>query len=79
VEFVSSLFHFTSSFNAISLNDTEIALFSAIVLLSGDRPGVTDVKAVEQYQDKLIEALKVQVSLNILPNRIVNLKLNIFV
>lgn len=61
-EFVSSLFHFASSFNTMSLNDTEIGLFSAIVLLSADRPGVTDVKAIEHFQDRLVEALKVQVS-----------------
>lgn len=61
-EFVSSVFHFASTFNALSLNDTELGLFSAIVLLSADRPGVTDLKAVEHHQDRLIEALKVQVS-----------------
>lgn len=55
------MFHFASTFNAISLNDTELGLFSAIVLLSADRPGVTDLKAVEHHQDRLIEALKVQV------------------
>ncbi|XP_075228918.1 ecdysone-induced protein 78C-like [Lycorma delicatula] len=63
-EFVSSLLHFVSSFNAHSLNDTELGLFSAIVLLSADRPGVTDVKAIEHHQDKLIEALTIQVSRN---------------
>lgn len=59
---MTSIFHFTNSFNALLLNDTELALFSAIVLLSADRPGVTDVKAVQGHQDKLIEALKLQVS-----------------
>ncbi|XP_054274904.1 ecdysone-induced protein 78C-like isoform X2 [Macrosteles quadrilineatus] len=63
-EFVSSLFHFASSFNTMSLNDTEIGLFSAIVLLSADRPGVTDVKAIEHFQDRLVEALKVQLGRN---------------
>lgn len=60
-EFVSSVFHFTNTFNALNLNDAELGLFSAIVLLSGDRPGVTDLKAVEHHQDRLIDALKVQV------------------
>lgn len=46
----------------MSLNDTEVGLVSAIVLLSADRPGVTDVKAIEHFQDRLVEALKVQVS-----------------
>ncbi|EEB13323.1 Nuclear hormone receptor E75, putative [Pediculus humanus corporis] len=63
-EFVSSLFHFAASFNALALNDTELGLFSAVVLLSADRPGVADIKVIEQHQDRLIEALKVQVGRN---------------
>nr|CAD7575607.1 unnamed protein product [Timema californicum] len=61
-EFVSSLFHFASTFNTLALNDTELGLFSAVVLLTADRPGVTDLKAIEHHQDRLIDALKVQVS-----------------
>lgn len=60
-DFVSSVLHFTNTFNALALNDTELGLFSAVVLLTADRPGITDVKSIEHYQDKLIEALKVQV------------------
>lgn len=63
-EFVSSLFHFAASFNVLALNDTELGLFSAVVLLSADRPGVADIKVIEQHQDRLIEALKVQVRRN---------------
>ncbi|XP_030765679.1 ecdysone-induced protein 78C isoform X3 [Sitophilus oryzae] len=61
-EFTTSVIHFANSFNALGLNDTEVGLFSAAVLLTADRPGVTDVKTIEQHQDKLIEALKVQVN-----------------
>lgn len=64
VEFVTSVLQFTNSFNNYSLNDTELGLFSAVVLLTGDRPGITDVKLIEHLQDKLIEALKVQISRN---------------
>lgn len=62
-EFVSSLFHFASTLNAFALNDTELGLFSAIVLLTADRPGVTDLKTIEHHKDRLIDALKVQVGL----------------
>lgn len=61
-DFVSTLIHFANTFNALALNDTELGLFSAVVLLTGDRPGIMDVKSIEHHQDKLIEALKVQVS-----------------
>ncbi|CAH1119593.1 unnamed protein product, partial [Phaedon cochleariae] len=63
-DFAASLVHFANTFNALCLNDTEVGLFSAVVLLTADRPGITDVKAIEHHQDKLIEALKVQVSRN---------------
>ncbi|PNF41215.1 hypothetical protein B7P43_G01472 [Cryptotermes secundus] len=63
-EFVSSLFHFASTLNAFALNDTELGLFSAIVLLTADRPGVTDLKTIEHHKDRLIDALKVQVCRN---------------
>lgn len=62
VDFVASMVHFADTFNALSLNDTELGLFTAVVLLTAERPGITDVKTIELYQDKLIEALKVQVS-----------------
>ncbi|RZF47127.1 hypothetical protein LSTR_LSTR005205 [Laodelphax striatellus] len=61
-EFVSTLMHFVTSLNGLALGDTELGLFSAIVLLSPDRAGVTDIKAIEHHQDRLIEALKLQVS-----------------
>ncbi|KAK9882806.1 hypothetical protein WA026_023319 [Henosepilachna vigintioctopunctata] len=60
-DFVSTFLEFAASFNALSLNDAEIGLFSAIVLFCADRPGVSDMKLIENHQDKLIEALKVQV------------------
>ncbi|XP_023030333.1 ecdysone-induced protein 78C isoform X1 [Leptinotarsa decemlineata] len=63
-EFTSSVIHFANTFNALALNDTEVGLFSAVVLLTADRPGITDVKSIEHHQDKLIEALKVQVGRN---------------
>ncbi|GLV42694.1 Ecdysone-induced protein 78C [Carabus blaptoides fortunei] len=63
-DFVTSLLHFASTLNALALNDTELGLFSATVLLTADRPGVTDVKTIEQHQDRLLEALKVQVGRN---------------
>ncbi|ESO91576.1 hypothetical protein LOTGIDRAFT_122023 [Lottia gigantea] len=64
VTFVSSLFDVSTSFNHLNLNDTEVGLFTGIVLATADRPGLSDSKGVEQIQDKLIEALKLQVSRN---------------
>ncbi|XP_060521024.1 ecdysone-induced protein 78C [Cylas formicarius] len=63
-EYIGTIIHFANTFNALSLNDTEVGLFSAVVLMTADRPGLTDVKTIEHYQDKLVEALKVQVGRN---------------
>ncbi|XP_076062691.1 ecdysone-induced protein 78C-like isoform X2 [Oratosquilla oratoria] len=63
-DFVSTLFNFAQTFNNLTLNDTELALFVGVVLLTADRPGLTDTKAIEQQQDKVLEALRVQVGRN---------------
>ena len=60
-DFVTSLFNFAQSLNNLSLDDTELALFSGVVLLTGDRTAITDSKAIEQQQDSIREALRVQV------------------
>ncbi|XP_033751290.1 ecdysone-induced protein 78C-like [Pecten maximus] len=63
-EFVSCMFDLAISFNQLNLNDTEIGLFAAIVLATPDRRGLGDMKSVEKIQDKLIEALKLQICRN---------------
>ncbi|GAB6032992.1 hypothetical protein CHUAL_012184 [Chamberlinius hualienensis] len=63
-EFVTALFTFGVTFNNLQLNDTEIGIFSAVVLLTADRPGISDHGFIEQQQDKLIEALKLQIARN---------------
>ncbi|XP_064599858.1 ecdysone-induced protein 78C-like [Liolophura sinensis] len=63
-DFVASMFDVATSFNLLNLNDTEIGLFTGVVLATADRQGLCDTKAVEKIQDKLIEALKLQVSRN---------------
>lgn len=60
-EFVANIFQFANSFNSLALNDTELGLFCAVVLLTPERNGVTDIKSVQHHQDRLLEALKVQV------------------
>ncbi|XKL65225.1 hypothetical protein PGB90_008645 [Kerria lacca] len=64
IEFVANIFQFANSFNSLALNDTELGLFCAVVLLTPERTGVTDIKSVQHHQDRLLEALKVQVGRN---------------
>merc|ERR1719483_584638 len=63
-DFVTSMFEVSASFNLLSLNDTEIGLFTGIVLATADRQGLGDSQSVETIQDRLVEALKLQVSRN---------------
>lgn len=63
-EFVTAMFDVASSINQLNLNDTEIGLLAAVILATPDRHGISDMKAVETIQDKLIEALKLQVTRN---------------
>ncbi|KAI2807605.1 hypothetical protein BLOT_005542 [Blomia tropicalis] len=63
-EFVGTLFHLMSGLNNLALNDTEIGLFSAIILLQSDRPQIYDIKAINKIQENVVEALKVQTNRN---------------
>lgn len=62
LDFATDVFQLVTSFNSLSLTDTEVGLFAAIVLLTPDRPGVSDVKTVQHSQDRIVEAFKLQVS-----------------
>ncbi|GFQ66804.1 ecdysone-induced protein 78C [Trichonephila clavata] len=58
-EFVLALFNFVTSINSLDLNDSEIGLFSSVILLTSERVGIYDHKAIDHIQERLIEALKV--------------------
>lgn len=64
MEYADAVINFANTFNNLTLNDTELGLFSAIILLTTERSGLTDIKIIEQHQDKLMEALKIQVFYN---------------
>ncbi|XP_054706889.1 ecdysone-induced protein 78C-like [Uloborus diversus] len=59
-EFILALFNFVCLFNSLELNDTEIALFSAVVLFSAEHSFMYSPKIVEQIREMSTEALKVQ-------------------
>lgn len=52
---------FAEGLNQMSMNDSEMALFSAAVLLSPDRPVINDAKGIAQYQERITDALRLQV------------------
>lgn len=60
---LDSMFDFAERFNKLALTDDEIALFSAVVLLSPDRPGLRCIDQVEKIQNKLTESLQNMINL----------------
>jgi len=78
-DFVTAIFNFMMGFNSLQLNDTEIGLFAAIVLLQSERNGIYDSKAIDRSQERVMEGLKLQLNRNhpsdskLFPTLLVNL------
>ncbi len=62
MDFVNALCSFTNGLNACNLNDTEIGLYSALILLAADRPGITEQKLILKTRERITEALRVQIT-----------------
>ncbi|XP_061499458.1 ecdysone-induced protein 78C isoform X1 [Anopheles gambiae] len=60
-EYANALFNFTSGLNSCCLSDTEIGLYSALILLS-DRPGLVETKLILKTRECIAEALRVQIT-----------------
>ncbi|KAL7046473.1 hypothetical protein ACKWTF_002587 [Chironomus riparius] len=60
-DFVNALCNFTNGLNACNLNDTEVGLYSALILLAADRPGITEQKLILKTRERVAEALRVQI------------------
>ncbi|NWR20291.1 PPARG protein, partial [Emberiza fucata] len=63
-DFMEPKFEFAVKFNALELDDSDLAIFIAVIILSGDRPGLLNVKPIEDIQDNLLQALELQLKLN---------------
>ncbi|XP_063701492.1 ecdysone-induced protein 78C [Culicoides brevitarsis] len=61
VDFVNDLISFTNGLNACALSDTEIGLYTALVLMSSDRAGTQDQKTIVRARERIAEALRVQI------------------
>lgn len=63
-EIMEPKFEFAVKFNALELDDSDLALFVAAIILCGDRPGLMNVKQVEQSQDSILQALDLHLRAN---------------
>lgn len=57
-------FEFSVKFNTLELDDSDMALFLAVIILSGDRPGLLNVKPIERLQETVLHSLELQLKLN---------------
>ncbi|XP_034531976.1 peroxisome proliferator-activated receptor gamma isoform X2 [Notolabrus celidotus] len=57
-------FEFSVKFNTLELDDSDMALFLSVIILSGDRPGLLNVKPIEQLQETVLHSLELQLKLN---------------
>ncbi|XP_064645714.1 probable nuclear hormone receptor HR3 isoform X2 [Lineus longissimus] len=59
-----SIFQFARDIMTYKLTEQEIALLSAIVLLSPERPGVKDITQVQKIQERVMSAFKIEIGKN---------------
>lgn len=60
-DFVTAFQNFSNGLNELGLSDTEIGLFSALVLLSSNRQGISEPKQISRVKERVAEALRVQI------------------
>ncbi|KAI7798453.1 Thyroid hormone receptor beta [Triplophysa rosa] len=53
-----AIFDLGVSLSSFNLNDTEVALLQAVILLSSDRPGLTSVERIERCQEDFLLAFE---------------------
>ncbi|XP_077086072.1 nuclear receptor subfamily 1 group D member 2a [Siphateles boraxobius] len=57
-ELLACMFEFSEKLSVLQLNEEEMSLFSAVVLVSADRSAIENVSGVEALQESLIRALR---------------------
>ncbi|XP_051999935.1 nuclear receptor subfamily 1 group D member 2a [Xyrauchen texanus] len=57
-ELLNCMFEFSEKLTTLQLNEEEMSLFTAVVLVSADRTAIENINAVEVLQDTLIRALR---------------------
>ncbi|XP_023970972.1 thyroid hormone receptor beta-like [Physeter macrocephalus] len=53
-----AIFDLGMSLSSFNLDDTEVALLQAVLLMSSDRPGLACVERIEKYQDSFLLAFE---------------------
>ncbi|MBN3311078.1 PPARA protein, partial [Amia calva] len=57
-------FEFAMKFNALELDDSDLALFVAAIICCGDRPGLVNVGHIEKMQERIVQVLSLHLQAN---------------
>uniref|UniRef100_A0A8C3A6F9 Peroxisome proliferator-activated receptor alpha n=1 Tax=Cyclopterus lumpus TaxID=8103 RepID=A0A8C3A6F9_CYCLU len=57
-------FQFAMKFNAMELDDSDLALFVAAIICCGDRPGLVNVEHIERMQESIVQVLHLHLLAN---------------
>ncbi|CAL8282406.1 peroxisome proliferator-activated receptor alpha [Gadus morhua] len=57
-------FQFATRFNALQLDDSDLALFVSAIICCGDRPGLVNASLVERLQESVVQALQLHLVAN---------------
>ncbi|XP_063052738.1 peroxisome proliferator-activated receptor alpha b isoform X2 [Engraulis encrasicolus] len=57
-------FQFAMKFNALELDDSDLALFVAAIICCGDRPGLVNVQLIERMQEGIVHVLRLHLLAN---------------
>ncbi|KAJ3596991.1 hypothetical protein NHX12_003391 [Muraenolepis orangiensis] len=57
-------FQFAMRFNALELDDSDLALFVAAIICCGDRPGLVNVGHIERMQENIVQVLRLHLLAN---------------
>lgn len=57
-------FQFAMKFNALELDDSDLALFVAAIICCGDRPGLVNVQHIERMQESIVHVLRLHLLAN---------------
>ncbi|KAK0146737.1 Peroxisome proliferator-activated receptor alpha [Merluccius polli] len=57
-------FQFATRFNALQLDDSDLALFVSTIICCGDRPGLVNASLVERLQESIVQALQLHLVAN---------------
>ncbi|XP_036376385.1 peroxisome proliferator-activated receptor alpha-like isoform X1 [Megalops cyprinoides] len=57
-------FQFAMKFNALELDDSDLALFVATIICCGDRPGLVNVLHIERMQESIVQVLRLHLQAN---------------